>query len=377
MPPPPVIDDTHPAPLHDLEDRVERMGQAAELQEDRVSNEFDALERRLSALEDDTRTVARAATTAAADLRNLAHGRNSISDAIVALEAELQRPPPLPVAPVLPRTTTHVAEAPAASRRRARSPSLVSSDDEFVPSMPAVAPTPARARAPNAAPRGGGRRRDNRTPNKRQRTAATPGSSQGGASTSMAPRGNRSGLVTVRFGSIPWSSNAATLRQEVLAIARPAWDLMPSEKPPRASTRRYAEICEVQSASAQKRGNTRWRPITRHTSSFSSLMSLPDMLQAPAELGFVLELVVAPPPSKPRSDIRNAPSAAHDRPTVSPCKDRRGPHHTARLITSVKTSSTGTRHLVCQPPPSPPPSPSVPPSLPPSRDQSPRYVADM
>ncbi|OJT07822.1 hypothetical protein TRAPUB_1282 [Trametes pubescens] len=164
MPPPPVFDDLVPAPLHDLEDRVERMGQAAEIREDEVSHELDTLERRLTSLEEDTRSVARATTNAASLLREAATEHDTLWDAITTLQHEMESvqrvfqsllPAPARLsaasttpAPIPPLPT------PAPSRHRPRSPSPQLSDEDYAPLPSARTPSIPTPRAG----RGGGRR---------------------------------------------------------------------------------------------------------------------------------------------------------------------------------------------------------------------------
>ncbi|EIW53808.1 uncharacterized protein TRAVEDRAFT_23104 [Trametes versicolor FP-101664 SS1] len=219
--------------FQELEQRVHRLAQGLEREEDARARELTVLDTRLGSLEDDTRDVSRSVTTVSRELASaigvLSQIRTSlsaISTQVGALQTAAQphvhgHGATHPVSPFADAPPAYTPPTPRANRRRERP----------VSPSPAPPPTPSRGRRnqPQARPPP-----QPQTDNRQQKRPRV------GAPSAMvhapAPLAGLSDMVyapaplagpapaTVRFGAVAWSSDPATLRTEVLATAQGAWD---------------------------------------------------------------------------------------------------------------------------------------------------------
>lgn len=213
--------------FRELEERVHRLAQGLEREEDTRSREIGVMDTRMGSLEDDTRDISRSVTTVSRELAGAIGALSLIRASLSTITEQVGE---------LGSSTLGLTGSAQSPRESALSPSTQNPRRRDRPVSPSPAPTP------------GGQRRPPRPPLPLQ----PPG--EDGRTTvgrpPKRPRGNGQRVshasdqhplpaplpaplpgpaaVTVRFGAVGWSADIARLRAEVLSTAHAAWNAIPN-----------------------------------------------------------------------------------------------------------------------------------------------------
>ncbi|EIW60652.1 uncharacterized protein TRAVEDRAFT_57830 [Trametes versicolor FP-101664 SS1] len=211
--------------FRDLEQRVHRLAQGLEREEDTRAREIGVMDVRLGSVEDDTRDISRSVTTVSQELAGAISALSQIRATLSTITQQVgdlsNNARALVAAPAPTRETALTPSTPHESRRRERqvspSPAPTQAFQRRLPRPPQPIPTDghgAEGRPPKRA-RGNGQRGQHQ-PQLAPVPAPLPAPVAGPAS------------FTVRFGAVGWSADPASLRAEVLSTGHLAWNAIPN-----------------------------------------------------------------------------------------------------------------------------------------------------